>query len=600
MGTRTAGSKRIGRLVPRFEDNWIEADHADEDYHFEGALAGGVELYFLRINSPRCEDIFKVSDTGNYDNRANKSFMLRVYRPRVTADHVAIIYNGLDETIFTQNADELFSFYDDLGLELAQKGILAILLPTPYHMNRALAYKEPELETEADRCSQHYIDLTIPTEALMARNWNIYRNHFQGFKETVELCRFLRPDLASQIWPSLPISPNTIPRRSGEILRSAIVDNVKVSLIGYSLGGLRALTEYLLDRHDSSDQKREPLFTACVAINSGGALTVLKNPPWVDGRKWQSMIDDLLCQRFSDDQPKTLDGLPEDEHRHAARYYAFLNDVFLGQAASLNVLGQGSKDAAGGLLFVIGGGDDLVPLESIKRFAPTGGVTIFQVAGLGHLFPYDPAWRLWKEIVFDVIVRFLDNKARVRLAISDYDSLARFVCLLDHELDILHYRSNLDSPTSFREASDKLSRVVDAAARTFRSQRLEKSRVATGLSQEEIEKKFRSYAESLIERLNLGVRRNVVHPGLYKQRRRALLVGSWLTKNYGPLQDSWGNLERRDGERIGETLVRLGVIREENLQLALVEQERELEDIRDQMSSDFVSWLKSEGAFVRV
>ena len=100
MGTRTTGQKRVSRKIHTFKDNCIEYGHEGEAYYFERPLEGGVELYYLRINSPNRDEIFAVRPNSNFDNRANRSFFARVYKPSVaTADHVVLIYNGLDETI---------------------------------------------------------------------------------------------------------------------------------------------------------------------------------------------------------------------------------------------------------------------------------------------------------------------------------------------------------------------------------------------------------------------------------------------------------------------------------------------------------------------
>ncbi|HVR97141.1 MAG TPA: hypothetical protein VMW27_11040 [Thermoanaerobaculia bacterium] len=571
----------------------MECEHAGEALHYERSLAGGVELYYLRINSPRGESIFHDREDSNFDNRANRSFFARVYKPVVKANHAVIIYNGLDETIFTQEPDELFEFYDNLGEQLAQVSILAILLPTPYHMNRALAYVDAQAEA-ARREYDKSIDYTIPTEALMERNWNIYRNHFQGFKETVELCRCLRPDLSEKAWLALE-DPAALPPKSAKFLQEAVSPLVKISLLGYSLGGLRALTEYLFDRHDAKIQQREPMFTACVAVNSGGALTVLPNPPWVDSQRWRSMIEDLLGQRFTEDQSKkTLRGIREDQHKQAERYYTFLNDVFLGQASSLNVLGDAAaREAANGMLFVIGGSDNLVPLESIKRFAPAGGVTILQVAGMGHLFPYDPAWRLWKGVVLDVISKFLDNTARTLGVRSDYDSLVDLICLVDNKLGILPYRSNVEDFATLRQARERMTRIDNACDRVLGGDWKQIFPV-TQLPEADIEQHFRAYVESLMDRLHLAVRRGAVHPSLYKRRRRALLLGRFLTNGYAPLQDAWGGLQRESDEMIGETLVRMGVVSSGNRDAALAEQKRSFDAIRKLMEQEFSIYLRSE------
>ena len=474
-------------------------------------------------------------------------------------------------------------------MQLAKANILAILLPTPYHMNRALAYVDAEIEKATRADNSNFIDFTIPTEALMERNRNIYRNHFQGFQDGRGV-----PPLAAGSRRKSMEQPGTLPRRSPPRRPrdsfGTVSSSVKISLLGYSLGGLRALTEYVFDRHDAKAQKREPLFTSCVAVNSGGALSVLPNPPWVDPRRWRSMIEDLLAQNFAEDQHgKTLRGFSKNHHKPAERYYSFLKDVFLGQATSLNSLGAATR---GGQWHVVHRRRRRQPHPRVHRFAPAGGVTIFQVAGMGHLFPYDPAWRLWKGVVLDVITKFLDNQVRIRMAESDFDSLVRLISLMDHALEILPYHVDLERPEILRRFKEKIVAIENAGARalggTWR-------RVAvTDLDDSEMNQFFQGYAESLVERLHLEVRRGVVHPGLYKRRRKELLLGRFLIGGPSPLQDAWEDLAREPGERIGEALVRMGVVRAEDRDAAVHGAGRLWMRSRGLMAQEFASYVSSE------
>ena len=90
-----------------------------------------------------------------------------------------------------------------------------------------------------------------------------------------------------------------------------------------------------------------------------GALYGLPNPPWVDSGRWRGMIDDLVTQRLVDVEEKRFRGIPDNELKEAKRHSAFLEDVFLGQAISLNMLDRMAPWAAKGMLFVLGGSDDL-------------------------------------------------------------------------------------------------------------------------------------------------------------------------------------------------------------------------------------------------
>lgn len=157
--------------LPTFKDNRVEYGREDARLHIESE-ANGVECYSFRINSPNCKKLFR--DTKHYDNRANRSFFARAYwRPPGPKSHIVIMYNGLDETIYT-TSEHLFDFYDQLGLRLASAGKLAIFLPTPYHMNRALSYVSAEKGEElARRHRDRFIRMHIPSEALTSAPWRM-------------------------------------------------------------------------------------------------------------------------------------------------------------------------------------------------------------------------------------------------------------------------------------------------------------------------------------------------------------------------------------------------------------------------------------------
>jgi hypothetical protein len=592
----SAGQSRFPRRLGKihtFQDNSIELPGGDTSQE-------GDARYTFRFNSPTCIEVF--ADTGNLDNRANRSFIAHMYWNGAPTDRVALLFNGLDETIHQfDSVDDVFRFYNQLGEHLAQHDIVTILLPTPYHMNRVLTYHDARKEEEKRRkLGNAYVDFTIPTNALMKHNYNVYRNHLQGFKETIALCRCLYPEGADQAFTQLKFDKCPVSELARLLFQQALAPGrpVQLFLLGYSLGGLRALTEYVRDRFAARLERRAPLFAGCVAINSGGGLQALPNPPWVERKTWREMIDDLLCQRLLSRPGNRLLGIPSRERPEAERHFTFLDDIFLGQGASVNEL---SRDDAHRILFVLGGGDDLVPLESLQRFQPPGGVNILHVAGMGHLFPYDQTWDRMKKVVFDVVRMFIVNKS----ALASEAATSRwceFLALLDHELKMLPYTSDMRDPSVFDQAVEILQRAaaagqkpaetvlgrtrVDCILRSFKNNKI---------SRDVIDLRFTEYAQELVNRLRLLVQRQVWHPAAYPRTRRALLLGSFLTAGNAALQDAWQNLKLQGCDRIGDRLLKGGIITSELLERAVDDQQREFERVRTAMAENFSTRFDQAG-----
>lgn len=598
MGSRTIGTPhRNYDRVHCFDDNPIESKHRNDDI-VRLEPAGAVERYYFRFTSPTSAGVF--ADSERFDNRANRSFLARLYCETRATNQVAIIFNGLDETIEQfEDEHDLFSFYDELGIALASNGVLAILLPTPYHMNRMLAYKvdrcDDEIKQRAE-LGEAYIDLTVPTNALIKNNFNIYRNHFQGFKELVSLCRCLRGSDSAPIFESLPAWPSPVSHGVATLFRDSLHGPLRIALIGYSLGGLRALTEYVRDWHDALENDREPIFASCVAMNSGGALYGLPNPPWVDPVRWRGMIDDLVGQRLVDVEEKRFRGIPDNELKEAERHSAFLEDVFLGQAISLDILDRMAPRAAKGMLFVLGGSDDLAPLESLKRLAPSGGLNVFQVSGMGHLFPYDEAWGKWKKVVFDLISGFVETIGKTSGDTRSGQHLAEFVSLLDHELGLLHYQANTTDDRTFANALAVLNEASETsglAKRVLGANEFATAQQALPDLVDRLDSWCSDYLRDLLEDLHILIKRKRSHPRAYKRARRDLLFGSFLVGN-SAMVDAWEKLPRQDVERLGEALVRLGVASSDLVNAAGTKQASRLESIRHSLREEFVAYVRGK------
>lgn len=547
-----------------FEDNYIEQQNVSKsDVVHSGG--GDVDTYFFRFRSPHGNTVFpdsggKDSAHPRFDNRANRTFMAKLYAPRDRTSLAAILFNGLDETVWRMREEsDLYGFYDDLGRHLASQGILTVLLPTPYHMNRALAYANRKSEQGIRRKFEGrkdavYVDYIIPTNALMRTPQNIYENHFHGFKETVALCKcFNRKDF-TDAFPDLDVSDSPVSHEVRDLFRDKLDEHPQISLVGYSLGGLRSLTEFIHDRLRSLEKKRPPLFSSCVSINSGGALSDLPAPHWVDRDSWETMINRLVLAPPSDTR---TDGILKADRSIAENHFTILEDVFLGKARALAVLEASGERVAAETLFILGGADELVGLDNLKRFDPSGGINLLQVARVGHMFRYG-AWGRWKDTVCSLISDFIVTTCESR-RMPSAERIASFVALFDHTFGILHYLENTEKEKAWKQAKKSLesawaempaTQVLGEQVVSELKKQLDEQRVTT------IDSDFSAYAAMLLHKLTRLIQEKKCHPGVYKTARRELLFG-WHVLKDRSFVDQWEVLAKRaqaNGKRIGEIM----------------------------------------------
>src|SRR5262245_61162659 len=81
-----------GRECWTFEQNSVEFRRADREV--DGG--SGHNISFVRFHAPNPKLFI---DFDHFDNRANRSFMARVYSPEGPASEVVLMFNGLDETL---------------------------------------------------------------------------------------------------------------------------------------------------------------------------------------------------------------------------------------------------------------------------------------------------------------------------------------------------------------------------------------------------------------------------------------------------------------------------------------------------------------------
>jgi hypothetical protein len=64
------------------------------------------------------------------------------------------------------------------------------------------------------------------------------------------------------------------------------------------------------------------------------------------------------------------------------------------------------------LLFILSGGDEIVPSKITNLEVAGHGLTVFKIAGVGHVPTMDPQWSPWLNRIAEVIVNFVSQTGR--------------------------------------------------------------------------------------------------------------------------------------------------------------------------------------------
>ena len=351
--------------------------------------------------------------------------------PEKRMDNLVVLVNGLNEIDYIH-----FSHYDRIGAYLAPREIGAVLHATPFHLSRTAYldqrfkadYMDPEkrrqhaakkftkahahpgrgeweapLQDEDEWAASGGYLKRKPHYSMIRDPLSIFRCFEQTAQELISLADFLTGG-SDPCMSELDISfyDKIISR----------TDETKVSLLGYSMGGLQALYAFLIN---------PGLFHRCVLVNSGAAVTELQTRPvQISDEHWDKIKEQMLWGSTMIPEAVTDPGL--------------LVDLLLNRAFKRPHVAARFKEVVDRLLFVAGGADIVASSKYLAQFVespdhvpPSGGqsdtfagLNIFQIAGLEHLLRNSPMYDRWFPVIMGVIENFLKVPEGDRLS---YDEL---------------------------------------------------------------------------------------------------------------------------------------------------------------------------------
>ena len=286
--------------------------------------------------------------------------------PKGKCRDLLIMFQGTNETR-PWNA----YLYDRLGESLAQRNIASILLPTPFHLNRAAQDKEASQNHEA---SWQSLTRNLVTPTNVAEPARPFANFYQTFLEVDKLCQLIRGGRRREDYWGL--------------YERLFDKSTRVSLLGFSMGGLRALAKFLKDCEKAKG------FHRCVLLSSGGTIASLKPPDVEDPDEWARYVKRVAA--VTAEQLTESLGVNQalDAHVHMERVF-FEDDPDL-WAGIL-------KDLAEKILVVLGTAD-ITRGSAIRRMQHA---ELHTVAGMNHNLGEDIQFELRYPEIIDMLVKFL-------------------------------------------------------------------------------------------------------------------------------------------------------------------------------------------------
>ena len=277
-------------------------------------------------------------------------------------EHLLVMFNGLNE-IMPQHSQ----LYDWIGSSLAPRGVATVLFPTPYHLNRT------PMSPTARASLGALLKKPTDTRNVSAPFLNFYRT-------LTEMDAFFRT-LRTHSYQHLGFY-------------NRFDERTRISLFGFSMGGLRALATFLLD----TDHR----FDKCILLCSGSALSAL-SPPDVDADVWGQFVAEV--QNATVAELASCRVIPS---RQVARLHSDLWGVFFDDR--MGSLADELRKRAPSIKVIVGTADTPVSDGARKRLGTV--CNIETIPGMGHLAAADPFFEMRFTDVVDEIARFVRSSHR--------------------------------------------------------------------------------------------------------------------------------------------------------------------------------------------
>jgi alpha-beta hydrolase superfamily lysophospholipase len=360
----------LGRVYPEVQP-WAPPES-------ERQSIGAVRLRYPFV-APPSRHLAEGRNKRYTDN--NQVFDIFLYVPipvlsdrKARCTDVIIMFQGTNETRPWHSW-----LYDRLGESLAQRGIASILLPTPFHLNRSSQRKRAKRPPSS--WTELMNDLETPTD--VAAGYRPFANFNQTFREVDELLRLIRG-----------------PRRGADkwrLFASLFGKQTRVSLLGFSLGGLRALAKLLKDEKPYRGRSHRSKLYKCILLSSGGTLRSLR-PPGLNDKQWGTYFRKV--KRATERQLGMVLG-----KTNGSRVFRDLHPIFFDKPTLQRWQPTLDRLANENRILVILGTKDRIRRESIARMQLT---QLNLIPGMDHVLRDDMEFERHYTRIIDLITGFID------------------------------------------------------------------------------------------------------------------------------------------------------------------------------------------------
>lgn len=274
-------------------------------------------------------------------------------------------------------AEATVGFWDHLANSLAAAGVASVLLPLPDHFCRNVFFNINDFHAK---------------DPYQLREANLKLNEFTAimkFEAIRHPDRFLDYNLQIQadirkLIDILP-DPSAGSGAISEFIKRQFRKRVRITLIGYSLGGLCALQAYLAETK---------LFEACILINAGASFQDMDASTMFGRDDWRALQLALVEAARKN---------PEEAEKH------LFSQVILGHAKV--ELQQRLAQNCHKILVLLGGKDVIINYKNMANLEPADtGLAIFQIPGLEHHVNIKRVasreWNPWSDFAVQMILAF--------------------------------------------------------------------------------------------------------------------------------------------------------------------------------------------------
>jgi hypothetical protein len=342
----------------------------------------GAKYVCLMKLFPMCE-FDDIPDEEDY-----RRFHMRFYIPREyfndarkKIDRIIIMTNGLNEF-------DKYLLYDQLGSDFASLGLAAVLLPLPNHLNRHPRYR---LRNPNDQKIK-----VLPSDALMENPLLLHDGYLQCKRELAQL----RGHINRKRFEGTSDVPCKDNNHDGpcSFYSHFFADEVRVSYLGYSLGGDTVLCDFL---------NSEKSLNACFLLNPAINLPGVAGNMMVGRATWEEYVPNLLSAM-----------------RNYLEKDRMFEEVVIGQYKheSTKLL----KEHGQRLLFILGGKDTFTKYTNAQTIMPENwGSGMFIIPGIDHLVAGSEEWKKWRMLAVKLILDFEENAARRVITEKKFDEIRK-------------------------------------------------------------------------------------------------------------------------------------------------------------------------------